>query len=226
MKIDKGNQRMDQALIDNDVAIAPADVCNHGVTGIMMGTNTGTSMGMGTMTGTVVGEVAGRAGEQADRGDSVDCGDCINLGSFLVELRLETPDEDREGVSCSTLDDDDGDFRLFDHDSDDRFFDDEWDQVFDRDLHRRGGEGKENELEGNHGRERCVQRRDLHQLRQRQHQHGDDDAWVQLLNLPSAMTSGGGLGPVGGVRRVSSCYFSIASNLSEGGFGSVGCGGG
>mmetsp|Transcript_31734 Transcript_31734/g.66753 ORF Transcript_31734/g.66753 Transcript_31734/m.66753 type:complete len:946 (-) Transcript_31734:48-2885(-) len=45
-------------------------------------------------------------------------------------------------------------------------------------------------------------------------------AWVQLLNLPSpsnhhhqAATSTGV--PVGGMRRVSSCYFSIASNMSN-----------
>jgi len=37
----------------------------------------------------------------------------------------------------------------------------------------------------------------------------DNDAWVQLLNLPPTTT------PVGGIRRVSSCYFSIASNLSS-----------
>mmetsp|Transcript_8740 Transcript_8740/g.15867 ORF Transcript_8740/g.15867 Transcript_8740/m.15867 type:complete len:912 (-) Transcript_8740:294-3029(-) len=42
-------------------------------------------------------------------------------------------------------------------------------------------------------------------------------AWVQLLNLPPTATNHqhhNGF-PVGGMRRVSSCYFSIASNLSN-----------
>jgi len=42
----------------------------------------------------------------------------------------------------------------------------------------------------------------------------NNDAWVQLLNLPP--TNGQHPVPVGGMRRVSSCYFSIASNLSSG----------
>ena len=39
------------------------------------------------------------------------------------------------------------------------------------------------------------------------------NAWVQLLNLPPTATHNGV--PVGGMRRVSSCYFSIASNISN-----------
>ena len=44
--------------------------------------------------------------------------------------------------------------------------------------------------------------------------NNNNDAWVQLLNLPPNLSSTSGLAPVGGMRRVSSCYFSIASNLS------------
>jgi len=45
-------------------------------------------------------------------------------------------------------------------------------------------------------------------------EQSNEDAWVQLLNLPPNLTSQN-LAPVGGMRRVSSCYFSIASNMSN-----------
>ena len=53
--------------------------------------------------------------------------------------------------------------------------------------------------------------------------HSDSSAQLcQLLNLPPSLTSNNGGGdsnmagyPVGGMRRVSSCYFSIASNISS-----------
>jgi len=55
--------------------------------------------------------------------------------------------------------------------------------------------------------------------------------WVQLLNLPDDQLFNRSSSnqhhhnhgvPVGGMRRVSSCYFSIASNISDGGGGNVG----
>ncbi|KAL9185669.1 hypothetical protein ACHAXT_003446 [Thalassiosira profunda] len=75
-----------------------------------------------------------------------------------------------------------------------------------------------------------VEERMQQQFMEPQQQHNNEeskesgrndgnDAWVQLLNLPPHLQpSMGHHGvPVGGMRRVSSCYFSIASNFSGGG---------